>query len=413
MKGLSFTLVLTYGLISWPAWVGLGMTPSQEVIMITLLAMLAGANSLLANRFMVPVLTRAATLFMALLIATSVREAYCVLAYDSSAIVVVYCLLNCLVMGFVLTCGSSLLRVGARVYLVLAIAQVIVLLLAVASFESVSGVPVDNAASAIARKIDLYGYENRFTFRNIGPFYFSSITDLEVFGEYGVLGFGPEPHISFTIMFSLFLMACMGYRSWTSRALMSLLFLPSLLYVSTSNLVALMLALGVLVMVRVAARLGVNTMVRASAMVTLLYLGTALLAKLWSLGSLALLIPDRSIAESVSNTVRLLSPVLSGSGLTDVFDRNNSMPAPMGVISVLMYLAYATTIWQAILTMTQEHQKFMAFLLCYLFAYSFKSPTVFIYSPLLCFVMLTGLNVHRRVCLSSPLRVGEPASVPV
>ncbi len=413
MKGLSFTLVLTYGLISWPAWVGLGLSPAQEVIMITLLVMLAGANALLVNRFMVPVPTKAATVFTALLIATSLREVYCVLAYDSSAIVAVYCLLNCLVMGFVLACGSSLLSLGARVYLVLAIVQLIVLLLAVASFDSVSGVPVENAASAIARKIDLYGYENRFTFRNIGPFYFSSITDQEVFGEYGVLGFGPEPHISFTIMFSLFLMAGMAYRSWISRASMSLLFLPSLLYVSTSNLVAVMLGLGLLVLVRVAARLGVTTAIRAAAMVSVLYLGAALLARLWGLGELALLIPDRSIAESVSNTVRLLSPVLSGSGLTDVFDRNNSMPGPMGVVSALLYLAYATTIWRAILTMTREHQSHMAFLLCYLFAYSFKSPTVFIYSPLLCFVMLTGLNVCRRHRWSPPLRSDESASVPV
>jgi len=314
-------------------------------------------------------------------------------------------------MAFVLTCGSSLLPLGGRVYLVLAIVQLIVLLLAVASFESVSGVPVDNAASAITRKIDLYGYENRFTFRNIGPFYFSSITDLEVFGEYGVLGFGPEPHISFTIMFSVFLMACMAYRSWMSRALMSLLFLPSLLYVSTSNLVALILAFGCLVLVRVAARLGVTTLVRASALVAVLYFGAALLAKLLNLGELALLIPDRSIAESMSNTVRLLSPVLSGSGLTDVFDRNNSMPGPMGIVSVLLYLAYVTTIWQAVLTMTRTNRNFMAFLLCYLFAYSFKSPTVFIYSPLLCFVMLTGLNVHSRVSSTASLRSDEPASV--
>jgi len=82
MRGLSFILVLTYGLISWPAWVGLGLTPSQEVILIALAVMLAGANALLANRFMVPVLTPASTLFTALLIATSLREAYCVLAYD-------------------------------------------------------------------------------------------------------------------------------------------------------------------------------------------------------------------------------------------------------------------------------------------------------------------------------------------
>jgi len=191
----------------------------------------------------------------------------------------------------------------------------------------------------------------------------------------------------------------------------SLLFLPLLLMLSPVYCVALILAFGCLVLVRVAARLGVTTLVRASALVAVLYFGAALLAKLLNLGELALLIPDRSIAESMSNTVRLLSPVLSGSGLTDVFDRNNSMPGPMGIVSVLLYLAYVTTIWQAVLTMTLTNLNCMAFLLCYLFAYSFKSPTVFIYSPLLCFVMLTGLNVHSRVSSTASLRSDEPASV--
>lgn len=391
--GMAFVyiFIFTYGFLDWAPWLGLSLSAAEEFLFglfaVTYLIFL----QLSANRLKVRLISGGALGLFWIYVAVFLGESAYVYLMKTSGVVVSYCVLNILLVfayyqkSAVVDCRRWL----SCLYFFLSFIQIIVLLLALIDFDNISAMSFAKT-SGIERKMELYGVDSMYSYRNIGPYYFSSVTDSPLFGDFGILGFCREPHISFTLMLVLFSIVIQSVGGFHKRLFVFLLFLPSSLYISSSNIVAMFVGGALYILLGMYSK---STAFRRAG----IFLFSVVLAFVFAFGdsvvdlALSNAVGDRSIMESALNLLRLFNPSVLGSGLADIYDRNTQEPQPIGLMALILYAAFILFVIGSIQKLLKFGVSGNALILCYLVAYSLKCATVFAFLPIFAGVVLISL----------------------
>lgn len=388
--GLIFILIFTYGFIDWTAWFGLSLSATDEFIVVLLIPFAAILLKLATNGMKLKSVSRSYyALFFISFVILVIESAHAYI-FKASWIVVSYCILI-LALIFVLAQNvkcQHYYKNTTALFWMLTLIQILVLLLALMDFDAATSLGTTSSAG-IERKMEMYGAESFYAYRNIGPYYFSSVTDKPIFDDFGILGFSREPHISFTLMAVLLGLALQNLASYRAKLAALVAFSPTFLYISTSNLAALLI--GVILYFSIKIYLGS----RYLKIMALLIFPVAIVLGLSFVDTAVQyatesLIDDRSIFESVLNILRLFDPAMAGSGLTDIYDRNNLAPVPIGIVPLALYLSFTAIVCREIVLIMRSGLRTNALILCYLLIYSLKCATVFIFLPMIVAIIIVS-----------------------
>lgn len=379
---IAIIVLSIYGFIDFFSWFGLKLSASLEslvtiaiglVVLITY-GLLKG--SVFTGGF--------ATVGLLLLLASIfLFEIVSSIFYDSSLIVASYCIVSIvlLIMLRQYATTDNPIKIFFSLYVFLGVVQALILLLAVVDFDYFSTFAI-GMSEGIDKKIDVYGSLNIDAYRKVGPFFFSSITENPIFGAFGVVGFSREPHISFTLMLMLLSMSLSLYKSFGVKLFLTILFLPSLTYLSKSNIIAIFTCLLITVLLSYVmlnrpakiAGISISVFILIVFFVNKQYILFSIIEHSFS---------DRSLIESVQNVQRLITPSFGGSGLSDIVDRDNSSPSSLGAAPFFLYFLYLFVVVRAYFILRDSGYNFLSFSILYFCIYSMKSPTVILFLPIL------------------------------